>query len=66
MTGQQNDDLSSAWVTGGSNPKQPRHVDSEPAVPYSELDENYWRVVDIYGEQEEAKTRMRRGRKTDG
>ena len=59
----QNDDLATSWMGGGNNPKPPRHEDSEPAVPYTEQDDNYWRIVDIYGDQEEAKTRMRRGRK---
>jgi hypothetical protein len=62
----QNDDLSSAWITGGNNPKRPRPEDNEPTITYTEADENYYRVVDIYGDQHEAKNRMRRGRKTNG
>lgn len=60
----QNDDLASAWMGGGNNPKPPRHPDDgQPAIPYTEQDDTYWRIVDLYGEQEEAKVRMRRGRR---
>ena len=60
----QNDDLATSWMGGGNNPKPPRHPDNdEPAVPYTEQDDNYYRCVDLYGDQHEAKTRMWRGRK---
>lgn len=59
----QNDDLASAWLGGGNNPKPPRHPAEEPSVPYTEQDDTYYRIVDIWGEQEEAKIRMRRGRR---
>lgn len=65
MPNPHNDSLNTSWLGPQNNPKsQPREAD-EAAIPYEQQDENYWRVVDIYGEQEERKTRMRRGRRTD-
>jgi len=61
-----NDTLDASWLGGHNNPKpQPREA-NEAMIPYEEQDDNHWRVLNIYGDQDEPKPRMRRGRRTDG
>jgi len=58
-----NDTLDASWLGGNNNPKRQLREADEAAIPYEEQDENHWRVQEIYGDQDELKPRMRRGRK---